>query len=76
MANFDSNLRQSLPRNSRNSHSAIQSSNSSNNSVKPSNKVTSSNPNPQTSTTSNNSPGKTIFLPPYVEKPIASELIT
>ena len=67
MANFDSDLRNSLPRNSKGTKSAVQQ----NNQPQKPNSVTKSSPNP-----SNKQQSKTIFLPPYVDKPIASEIIT
>ena len=76
MANFDTELRNSLPRNSVNRNSSTsQSSPGPSSNPKSPLKPTNSSPNPRTGSPSSNQQAKTIFLPPYVEKPIASELI-
>ena len=70
MANFDTDLRNSLPRHSKGTKSAVHS----NNQTQKTSPVTQSSPNPKTS--AGKQDPKTIFLPPYVDKPIASEIIT
>ena len=70
MANFDNDLRQSLPRYS-NSH-VSQSSPNPSSSYKSPNKSNTSSP----GSNSNSNQKGTIFLPPYIEKPVASEIIT